>query len=234
MDRSVEKFVEALKKNLRGDLLSIVLYGSAASGDFEKKYSDYNVMVVVEELGLEHLKRLAPLTRKWVCQGNAMPLLVRPVHIETSKDVFAIEFADMRDNHKVLYGRDFVKDIIVDREHLRLQCEREIKADLLALRGAILERAHSRRKLKNLLLKSSSSFMAILRGVLRVQEETPPLKKRELLEKINEKAKIDMSVFKKILDAREGVQNIRRSEVMPLLEQYLTTLQEVASYVDEL
>ena len=234
MDRSVAKFVEALKKALGGELISIILYGSAAREDFDKKFSDYNLMVVVEELGLDHLRRLSPLVRWWVRRGNAIPLFVRPAHIEGSKDVFAIEFADMRDHHRVLYGRDFVQDIEVDREHLRLQCEREVKTGLLGLRSAILERAHSLGGLRRLLLKSSSSFLAIFRGMLRVRGQRPPGPKKDLLKTVTDVTGISMGAFERILEAREGKTPVARSEVLPLLEQYLTTLQEVASYVDGL
>ena len=49
-DPKLDQLVEKLSKALGDELVSVVLYGSAASGDHDEKFSDYNVLCVLREV----------------------------------------------------------------------------------------------------------------------------------------------------------------------------------------
>ena len=56
----LDKLVEGLKTELGGDLLSVVLYGSAVTGDYQEKVSDLNVLCVLKEAGVAQLEKAYP------------------------------------------------------------------------------------------------------------------------------------------------------------------------------
>lgn len=230
----LETFAEELKSIYGDDLISLVLFGSAAGGDFHEGYSDFNTMIVLKDISLKNLARGAGLCQRWVSSKNPFPLFVDRPHLATSLDVFPIEFLDMKDQYKIIYGQDVLAGLSINSEHLRLECESELKGKLIALRSAWLEAYPSPRKLKKVLLQSSSSFFAIFRGILRLSGETVPLNKRDVLARLNAKTQFDTSVFEKILEVKEERRRLSRSEVLPLMEDYLTTLERVASFVDKL
>ena len=58
-----EEFTETLKTTCGENLLSAVLYGSAAAGDSVAGKSDYNVMLVLKEAGLPALKLIAAASK---------------------------------------------------------------------------------------------------------------------------------------------------------------------------
>lgn len=230
----LEQLVEGLQKIYGANLDSIVLYGSAAGEDFQQKYSDYNVMVVLRDLNVEELARAAKLCKKWMGFKNPPPLFADKEYLETSHDVFPIEFLDIQEKHRLLFGEDPLEGLKISREHLRLQCESELKGKILYLREAFIQAYPSLRRVKNLLLQSSSSLFAVFRGLLRLLGEPVPPAKREVLAKLNEKTRFDTAVFEKILDVREGKRKLKRAEVMDWMAEYLTTLKKMARVADSL
>src|SRR5579863_9762852 len=125
MESALEQIVERLKTALGGHLVSVVLYGSAATGDLQKGYSDLNVLCVLSEITPRELACVAPVFRWWRGLGNPAPLLLTRREFATSTDCFAIEFHDIRDQHRVLYGEDVIQELQVDDSFYRAQVEHE-------------------------------------------------------------------------------------------------------------
>src|SRR5438034_11259904 len=88
--RLVQGLIEALGPRLR----SVVLYGSAARGDFHEGTSDLNVLLVLEDLDPATLETLSPSVARWCAKGHHAPRLFSPALIAESADVFPIEFLD--------------------------------------------------------------------------------------------------------------------------------------------
>ena len=74
-----EWFVTHACRALPDHVRSIVLFGSAAAGDFIEGTSSYDVLVVVDRLGVVELDALAPTIREWRKAGNPLPLLFTPL-----------------------------------------------------------------------------------------------------------------------------------------------------------
>ena len=50
MDRLLQQLSERLQKAFANRLVSVILYGSAAAGDHQERYSDINVLVVLTQV----------------------------------------------------------------------------------------------------------------------------------------------------------------------------------------
>ena len=59
-------FTDDLSKIYHEDLISVLLYGSAASGEFVDKHSNLNLLVVLKNTGLAELKKSSKILRKLV------------------------------------------------------------------------------------------------------------------------------------------------------------------------
>src|SRR5579863_2841424 len=121
MESALEQIVERLKTALGGHLVSVVLYGSAATGDLQKGYSDLNVLCVLSEITPRDLAGLSPVFRWWRGLGNPAPLLLTRQEFETSTDCFAIEFRDIRCQHRILFGEDVIQGLRVEDSFYRAQ-----------------------------------------------------------------------------------------------------------------
>ena len=68
--------------------------------------SNYNVLLVVDGLGVAELNALSKPALQWAKAGNRPPLLFTRGQLKASADVFPIELLDMRQSHRVLFGED--------------------------------------------------------------------------------------------------------------------------------
>ena len=171
----LRKLVDGLVRHLGDRLHSVVLYGSSARGDFDKRTSDMNVMVVLEDLEPSALEALAPALTGWRRRGRPMPRLFSPALIADAADVFPIEFLDIQACRVVLHGPDPFATVTVHHDHLRLQCEREMREKMMRLREGLVEAHGNARAIRRLLTGSYGTFVALFRGCLHLLGGEVPL-----------------------------------------------------------
>jgi hypothetical protein len=229
-----QEFTDDYKAALGEDLVSIVLYGSGAGADYLPGKSDLNFMIVLSEQGIEALDRAFGAVKKWRKRGVAVPLFLTEEYLETSLDVYPIEYLEFRDRYVPVYGKDVLKDLDFDKESLRLQCEREIKGKLLLLRHAFLESEGKGHVLKEVVVRSLTAFMAIFNALLYLKGETVPVEKRERVRTICEDFELDYAVFEKLLDVKEKKMKLTASDMKELVKAYLKAVGSLARRVDRM
>lgn len=228
LKREVNFFILGLRKTYREDLLSVVLYGSAASTPL---YSNLNILVLLRSTSLSELKKATSVVNKF---KNLTPLFLTEEYILSSIDIFPIEFLDMQENYILLYGKNFLKDIHVDLKNLRFQCEQELKAKLLSLKQLYVGLNYRPAALKEPLFRSFTSIMHILRNVLRLKGRQPPYKKEDLLKELAVHFKIEISHWEKILAAKLKKIRINKVETEELFLVFVDNLEEIIRTVDAL
>ena len=90
-----------------GDALAAVaLYGSAARDDAPAPAATrkLNVLVLVDAITMETLAREAAIATAWADGGHPPPVTMTTAEFRRSADVFPIEYADLFEAHRVLYG----------------------------------------------------------------------------------------------------------------------------------
>ena len=201
----IRNIIRDLTRDLGEALRSVVLYGSAARGDFHEKTSDYNLILVARELDPATLEAMAPALRAWMKHGHPAPRLFSPELIATSADVFPIEMLDVRSHRAVLHGEDSFAGVEVNRDNLRLQCERELRAKMMRLREGYVE-GHDRPKdLSRLLTASYSTFVALFRGCLYLLGGDAPRRNADVVAAFCVRAGLDAGAF-------EAVDRLKRGE----------------------
>ena len=111
MKKELNKIIDDFKSLYGDDLISIILYGSASGKEFRPGKSDINFMIVLSEEGIEHLDKAFKTVAKWKKKRVAIPLFLTQVYLETSMDVFPIEYLNFQRNHTLIYGEDILKDL---------------------------------------------------------------------------------------------------------------------------
>ena len=94
--KSLRPFLDEILAAYRGKIHSIHITGTAVTDDFDEATSDANSVVVLEQMDLRFLKLLAPLGKKYGKQKVAAPLIMTPDYINSSLDVFPIEFLNIK------------------------------------------------------------------------------------------------------------------------------------------
>lgn len=215
-------------------LLSVVLYGSAASGELHGKYSDLNVLCVLRTIGPAELRLAEPVIKWWRSLDNPSPLLLSEEEFHNSTDCFAIEFHDIVECHRVLAGSDLITGLIVDDSFYRGQVEHELRAKLLRLRqkagGLLSEQA----QLVRLMGESVSTFCNLARHALRLAGVKAPMHKREAITACATQFGVDPAPFYTLLDLREGAKKARDLDPPALLAAYMQQIEVLTGAVDRL
>lgn len=215
-------------------LESVVLYGSAARGDFQEGVSDLNVLVLLQQLGAPELRRASGLARRWAKAGNPPPLMFGHAEWQRSADAFPIEFADIQLAYRVLHGSDPFHGVAVDREHLRLRCEHELKSKQILLREGFLLAAETPDELGTLLVRSFSTFLVLFRTVLRLVDAPVSADSEATLAEAAARVGFDPEPLRQVARARRDSKPFRPAGDDPLVAGYLDAVARTVEFVDRL
>lgn len=232
MENELGALVEKLKAAAGANLKAVVLYGSAATGEFQEKHSDLNVLCVLERAGAAELEQLNPVATGWTKKGHPAPLVFTLEELRRSADVFAIELLDMRAHHRMLFGEDFLKDFEVPMMLHALQVERELRSGWVRLRQAVLAAPQKRDALAGLMTASVSTFATLFRHALVALGERPPDGRRAVADRIAALVGGDAAPFHTVLDIRAGKQKASGADIAATLRGFLALVERVTDEVD--
>ncbi len=204
MRHHFEAFIDDLRSTHGANLAAVVLYGSAAAGDFVPNRSDYNILVALEKIGPEDLRKSHACVREWARLGNPVPVYFTVSELQNAADVFPIEFHQMSLAHKVLYGRDVLAGLEISDKFLRHQAEFEFRSKLIQLRRQYIPASGSVDGLTKLMSESLSSFAVLFGAVLILRGVKPPATKHEIVALTAKHVGIDGAPFEKIFNIREN------------------------------
>jgi len=233
MEDKLQELVARLKQTQGERLRSVVLYGSAAAGEHNEHFSDLNVLCVLTQVTPAELADSEPIFKWWRAQGNPSPLLLSESELLTSTDCFPVEFHDMQERHRILYGADVIQDLVIERTFYRAQVEMELRAKLLRLRQKAAEVLLEKPVLLRLMLDSVPNFLVLARHALLLSEKPSGWRKREIVRHLPDIG-VDGTPFDTLLDLRE--QSKRANDVDPegLFASYLLGVEALVRHVDQI
>lgn len=232
-ERQINEFVDRLREAAHGNLQSVILYGSAVSGDFHVEFSNVNLLCVLHETSFQLLQLLSATVNWWGKQGQPAPLFVTAHELERSTDVFTIELLDLQQNHRVLFGDNVIKDLQIPMHLHRVQVEYELREKLILLRRGVLIAGRNDEKLMELLVRSVSSFATLFRHALIALSQQAPNSKREAVESLGKHIGFDPAAILQVLDIRERKIKVEAVKCKDVCSRYLATIEKVTAAVDE-
>jgi predicted nucleotidyltransferase len=231
-EEQLKEFVGKLLASSGDTLISVVLYGSAAEGEFHPGYSDLNVLCVVRETSFASLNRMTPVVEWWHKKNHRPPLVLSAEELKTTADVFSIEFLDMKQRYRVLHGDDLLQDLQVPMHLHRSQVEYELREKLLLLRQHVLLAGTNEKTLWEVMLNSVSSFTTLFRHVLIELGEQGRKHSREAVVELGSRLNFDPYAFVQLIDVRGQSVNRKQFRANDVAARYLSTIEKVASAVD--
>ncbi len=213
------------------ELEAIVLYGSAARGEYVPGKSNLNFMVTVTAPGMVKLREAVEITAKWRRAGVAVPLVLTRDYIQASLDSFPIEFLDMKLHHRVVFGHDVLAALEISPQNLRLQLER---GKLLHLRQGLLGTGNDREALRDLLLRTIPAFAALFEALLFLKGEAIPTARPEIFQKAVGLAGLDGGFVERLFRLQAKDSRLYREELWKIMEDYIAHIEKVATYIDRI
>lgn len=242
---NTEKLPEAVKKSLspyleelleihRDNLLAIIVYGSATGKDFIPGASNINLLLEFQKMSLSVLKKSLKLVAKGIKRKIVAPLFFTKEYMESSSDVFPIEFLEIAGNHLLLYGEDPFVSLKINKENLRLECEEQLRSKLIRLRQTYLEVGLQRRGIDRLLKDSLTSLIPVFRNILYLKGKTVPYEKEKVLTEIGGEFGIDSETFLAIWRDKKDNNRIGKEDAEVVLGRYIDELFKLTKEIDKL
>jgi Nucleotidyltransferase domain len=233
-EKKIGDFVSRLRAAAGSNLESVILFGSAVAGDFHPELSNLNLFCVIRDSSFAALQALAPAVKWWDAQKQPPPLFMTRDEIDRSTDVFTIEFLDMQQHHRVVFGKDVLQGLSIPLNLHRVQVEYELREKLALLRQHLLLASGNDSRLWELLVRSVSSFATLFRHAIIVLGYDAPVGKREAVQALSKLIGFDASGILQVLDARERKSDRRKLDVADLFSRYLAALEQVTAAVDKM
>lgn len=230
---AVDGFARALIESLGDNLVSIILFGSAAGGEFVPGKSDINTLVKLRRAKAADLDVIMREGKKYAKGGISVPLVFEEGHIASSLDTFPIEFSDMKRRHILLHGVDPLENAAIEGRNLRYQCEREFKSMLVNLRRGYLRTEGKKENIRGLLEGSLSSVLAACRGMIWLSGKTPSDDTGALLKELAEIYKVEAGAIGRVWQLRKEKDGGGAS-LQAIFDDYLENLDQLAAVADKL
>jgi predicted nucleotidyltransferase len=232
---ALNHLVEDLRTTHGDNLASVVLYGSAAAGDYVELRSDYNLLIALNRITPADLRQAQAPMREWQRLGHPLPVYFTVEELKDAADVFPIEFHQMERARIVLYGKDPFEFVKLTNENLRHQTEYELRSKLIRLRRHYIPASVSVEKLSALMSDSLASFAALFRPVLILMGKESPVAKTDCVRATVKLLKLDGESFERIFGLRANEEMaLTEVEANDLFAAYILQIERVIEAVDSL
>lgn len=125
-------------------------------------------LAIVRTITADDLERCAAHAAAWQRAGCATPLLLTRDEFAGSLDAFPIEYGEILDTHRVIFGVDPFAGLTIHTEDLRRECETQVKSHLVHLRENYIECRGRQAAVSALVAEAAPAFRLILRRLARL------------------------------------------------------------------
>lgn len=179
---AVRPYVAHMQQVAGRRALSLNLLGAAAAGTWiPGRHLAHNALVL-ESIDLELLRQLSQQLPHF--HGIAPPLVFTPAYIRDSIDTFPLEFLEIQQQHLTVFGDDCFQPLAFEAKYIRLQCERELKSMVLAMRQAVLLSAGDQQRLLAHHPYAADGLLRVLRGLLWLKDVREPLPATRVVDEV--------------------------------------------------
>ena len=234
---TLDDLVTQLRTAYGAELRAVVLYGSAAGGEHHAGHSDHNVLVLVHEVRREAVPAAGAASRAWSAAGNRIPLTLTEAEWRSSVDVFAMEHADIRSRHRLLWvaeGFDPFAGISVAPSNLRQQLEYETMATLLRVRAGMFATSDDPARCIELLAAGTGQVLVIFRALVRLLGEEPDADNEALCRRVAKHAGFDAAPFEAVVAHRRKQAPLATKSAGDVMAGYHAGMQRLVAYLDAL
>jgi hypothetical protein len=231
---SVKDFAERLLTALGDNLLSITVVGSSLTEDFRPGQSDINTVLVLGGQTLASLNAVASMAKPMRRKKISPPLLMTQSYIERSRDVFGVEFLDFQLAHETVMGEDPFASLEFDKNDVRLQCERELKAMLIRLRQGYIAAAANKKLVRDILISTAKGMAPLLRAMLWLKDIKRSARAEVTFVKSAGEFSVDTNPLTSAIKWRHEKIRLSGAEMENAFDSVYSVIEQLADIVDKL
>ncbi len=232
LQQKISPFFHEILQSAAPRIHSLYLVGSVLTEDYLEGVSDLNSIIVLRMMDLQFLEVLTPLGGKYGKTGLAAPWVMDPGYIQSSVDVFPLEFLSLKLVHHTLYGEDLLEGLKINRKELQFQCERELLGKLIWLRRIYVSAGGDRKVLAADIVRHFRGYLPLFRGILHLLGQAPASGVKKAMEQLVNLTGIEIEVFAEIHAIKRNLSKPSKEEISRLFENFYRATERLAGVVD--
>ncbi len=225
----LKSYVKDVVKTYGNKLEGIILYGSAVRGEFLPGLSNLNVLLILPSYDLSVLKQYDSLHKRWGKERVVVPLFLTTADLKSASAAFPLEYQDILDCHRLLWGQDPFVGLKVDARYLAAEVVQGLRGNLLRLRQRLVEGRSTEEAIAILLPLSITALLPVLRGLQRLLHRPVVAQGEPLLNDIESHLGIDLSGLRDTLALKRGHISPGQKEIPRLMDRYLESLSRLVT-----
>lgn len=222
---TLRPYLAQVEKLFGPSLEAAILYGSAAGGEYLPGKSNINLLFLLAKVDTESLTRYVALHKRWQKEQIVVPLFLTLEELKSSLELFPLEYLEIQEQHILLAGRDPFPELRIEGRNLRLQCEQELRGNLLRLRQRFVEGGAGMEAITILLPLSLTALLPCLRGLLRAAGKPVERSGDGVLKAVQQQWGFDCTAFQDVLNLKRGIISPGPAEAPRLFERYAAAIQ---------
>ncbi|MBN2408028.1 MAG: hypothetical protein JXJ19_10075 [Elusimicrobia bacterium] len=216
MSKSIEQLVENIKEINGKNLVSVV------------RFAENSILILLNEIDTDILISNSAVSGRLQKSGY-IPLYLTRDYIETSSDVYPLEYIRMKKADSIYHGSNLLDSIEISQENIRLESEQKIKGSLIRLTQIILEAGKNMRKLSRTCFLAIDDLSMGLGGMLYLAGAKISGKTSDLIDNAERHFKIDLGVFKTVDRWKNGS---APEDAKKTVYAFYEKIEELAALVD--
>jgi len=231
----IQEYVQEILNHFQDDLISVVLYGSGATPQFDPSNSDVNLLVILDQFEPAKFKALSKAVRKYKLSGLE-PLYVTRSELQGFGDAFPLESADIKENYVTIYGDDVAREIRVSDTAVMEQLCRELLAKSMRLRYLYDEHHNDRKQLGIIINEIVSGYKTLMRMLLKAFDKSlpAPYEYLEIIAQLEERHRLSLEGLREAHLSKRGVNQLSGSQIDATFERILREAENLYQYATTL
>lgn len=225
----LKSYVKNVVKVYGNEIESIILYGSAVRGEFLPGLSNLNVLLILSSYDLSVLKQYDSLHKRWSKEHVVVPLFLTTADLKSASTAFPLEYQDILDCHRLLWGHDPFVGLKVDSRYLSAEVVQGLRGNLFRLRQRLVEGRSTEEAITILLPLSITALLPVLRGLQRLLGRPVVAHGEPLLKDIESHLEVDLSGLRDALALKRGHISPGQKEIPRLMDRYLESLSRLVT-----
>ncbi len=160
---------KTLELVLGDDLVGLLVYGSAARGEYRTGRSDVDLMVVLRDAPRARLEAISNALQLARYAARIESMVLTAAEIPRAADVFPLLYDDIRREHVLLSGEDPFSGLTISNRHRRLRVEQELREAQIRLRRAVIDAQGSPDMLGGAVFRKLRQIRGSLRALLALR-----------------------------------------------------------------
>ena len=231
---AARRWLTPVRASLGSDFVAACLTGSVLTSGYDPKHSHVNVLVLARTLNPATLEGLASASPKQMRAPFFDPLFITRAELESSLDVFPIEWLDVTERYLLLAGEDVFATLVVPREQLRLQIEHDLRGKHLRLRMQWLAHAQRPSELRRSLAANASGYHAIFRALLRLRGEQAPASHAKTVDRVAAVFTLNAAALRGAHELRYPERRYSDAEARERYRAFLAEIERLVTAIDQM